>query len=72
MNAIAPGLIDTPLSRNLKKEVLDKLIDAQPTKTMGKPEDVANLVAFLASEHTHFITGQTIYVDGGKNIGAGI
>ncbi len=72
VNSIAPGLIDTPLTQKLEKEVLQKLIDAQPTKTMGKPEDVANVVAFLASEETKFITGQTIYVDGGKSIGAGI
>ncbi|MCX6311189.1 MAG: SDR family NAD(P)-dependent oxidoreductase [Bacteroidetes bacterium] len=71
VNAVAPGLIDTPLSQKLEKDVLQKLIDAQPTRTMGKPEDVANAVAFLASEKTQFITGQTIYVDGGKSIGAG-
>lgn len=72
VNAIAPGLIDTPLTQKLEKDVLQKLIEAQPTKTMGKPEDIANLVSFLASEKTQFITGQTIYVDGGKSIGAGI
>ncbi len=72
VNAVAPGLIDTPLTRALKPEVLEKLIEAQPTRTMGQPEDVANLVAFLASESTRFITGQTIYVDGGKSIGAGL
>lgn len=72
VNAVAPGLIDTPLTQKLEKEVLQKLIEAQPTKTMGKPEDVANVVAFLASEETNFITGQTIYVDGGKSIGAGM
>ena len=71
VNAVAPGLIDTPLSQKLEKDVLQKLIDAQPTRTMGKPEDVANAVAFLASEKTQFITGQNIYVDGGKSIGAG-
>ncbi len=71
VNAVAPGLIDTALTRNLGLAVLQKLIEAQPTRTMGKPEDVANLVAFLASPETHFITGQTIYVDGGKSIGAG-
>lgn len=71
VNAVAPGLIDTPLTQNLKKEILEKLIEAQPTKTMGKPEDVANVVSFLASEKTIFVTGQTIYVDGGKSIGAG-
>lgn len=72
VNAVAPGLIDTPLSQKLEKDVLQKLIDAQPTRTMGKPADVANAVAFLASDATQFITGQTIYVDGGKSIGAGM
>jgi len=72
VNAVAPGLIDTPLTQKLEKDVLQKLIEAQPTRTMGKPEDVANVVSFLASEKTQFITGQTIYVDGGKSIGAGI
>jgi NAD(P)-dependent dehydrogenase (short-subunit alcohol dehydrogenase family) len=72
VNAVAPGLIDTPLTQKLEKDVLQKLIEVQPTRTMGKPEDVANVVSFLASEKTQFITGQTIYVDGGKSIGAGI
>ena len=70
VNAVAPGLIDTPLTQRLPKEVLQKLIDAQPSKSMGCPADVANAVAFLVSESTSFITGQTIYVDGGKSIGA--
>ncbi len=70
VNAIAPGLIDTPLTQKLTTEVLQKLIDAQPSKTMGTPNDVANAVAFLAKADTQFITGQTIYVDGGKSIGA--
>lgn len=72
VNAVAPGLIDSPLTQKLKKEVLEKLIQSQPTKTMGKPEDIANTVSFLVSEKTDFITGQTIYVDGGKSIGAGL
>lgn len=72
VNAVAPGLIDTPLTRALPSEVREKLIQAQPTKNMGKPEDVANVVSFLANEKTRFITGQTIYVDGGKSIGANI
>ena len=72
VNAVAPGLIDTPLTQSLKEDVLAKLINAQPTKTIGSPEDVAHTVAFLADENTKFITGQTIYVDGGKSIGAAI
>ncbi len=72
VNAIAPGLIDTPLTQKLPVDVQEKLIQAQPTKSMGKPEDIANAVAFLSSENTQFITGQTLYVDGGKSIGAGL
>ena len=70
VNAIAPGLIDTPMTQKLEKEVLQNLISQQPSKTIGKPEDVANAVSFLANPGTGFINGQTIYVDGGKSIGA--
>ncbi len=72
VNAVAPGLIDTPLTQKLEQHVLKRLIEAQPTKTMGSTDDVAHVVSFLASDQTRFITGQTIYVDGGKSIGAGI
>lgn len=72
VNAIAPGLIDTPLTQGLKKEVLNNLIEAQPTKSIGQPEDIANAVAFLGSYSTNFITGQTLYVDGGKSIGSNL
>lgn len=72
VNTIAPGLIDTPLTQKLPEDVQEKLIQAQPTKSMGQPEDIANAVAFLCNEQTQFITGQTLYVDGGKSIGAGI
>ena len=72
VNAVAPGLIDTPLARKLPADVQQKLIDAQPTRAMGKPQDVAEAVAFLASDHCQFMTGQVLYVDGGKSIGAGV
>jgi len=72
VNAVAPGLIETQLTQSLPENVLHKLIEAQPTKSIGSPQDVAQVVAFLADDNTKFITGQTIYVDGGKSIGAGI
>jgi NAD(P)-dependent dehydrogenase (short-subunit alcohol dehydrogenase family) len=72
VNCIAPGLIDTPLTQKLPENVQEKLIQAQPKKSMGKPEDIANAVAFLSNEKTKFITGQISYVDGGKSIGAGV
>lgn len=70
VNAVAPGLIDTPLTQKLEPIVLQKLIDTQPSKSMGTPADVAKAVSFLVNADTQFITGQTIYVDGGKSIGA--
>ena len=72
VNAIAPGLIDTPLTKGLREDVLASLIEAQPTKSIGQPEDIANAVAFLGSYKTNFITGQTLYVDGGKSIGSNL
>lgn len=72
VNAIAPGLIDTPLTQGLRKDVLENLIEAQPTKSIGQPEDIANAVSFLGSYKTNFITGQTLYVDGGKSIGSNL
>ena len=72
VNAVAPGLIDTPLTQKLPTDVLEKLINAQPTRTMGSPQDIADMVAFLSSGKAKFITGQVFHVDGGKSIGAGV
>ncbi len=70
VNAVAPGLIDTPMTRSLSPDVYQQLVEAQPGKAAGQPEDVAAAVAFLASEEAGFITGQVLHVDGGKSIGA--
>ncbi len=72
VNAVAPGAIQTPMTDSMPEDDRQKLIEAQPTKSMGQPEDVAHAVAFLADPETQFITGQTLYVDGGKSIGAGV
>lgn len=69
VNVVAPGLIDTELTRNLPEDVRQKLIEAQPTGQMGTSEDIAEMVSFLASEKANFITGQVFHVDGGKSIG---
>jgi len=62
-NAVAPGVIDTDMTKDLPGR--DKLIEAVPMKKAGKPEDVANLVLFLASPVSDYITGEVIRVDGG-------
>jgi 3-oxoacyl-[acyl-carrier protein] reductase len=71
VNAVAPGLIDTPLARSLPEKVRQALIEAQPGKRMGTPEEVAAAVAFLASEEASFVTGQVLNLCGGKSVGMG-
>lgn len=70
VNAVAPGLIDTPMTQALPSDTYQALVNAQPGKHAGTAEDVAAAVCFLASDEAGFITGQTLYVDGGKSIGA--
>ena len=69
VNAIAPGLIDTPILRALTPERLAAQLALQPTGKAGLPEDIAQAVSFFASAHTGFITGQVLFVDGGKSLG---
>ncbi|MFH0133822.1 SDR family NAD(P)-dependent oxidoreductase [Variovorax sp. VaC1] len=69
VNAIAPGLIDTPLLRALSPERLAAQLALQPTGAAGRPEDIAHAVAFFASPSTCFVTGQVLFVDGGKSLG---
>lgn len=69
VNAIAPGLIDTPLLRALSPERLAAQLALQPTGAAGTPEDIANAVVFFASPATCFVTGQVLFVDGGKSLG---
>ena len=65
INAIAPGFIETKMTEVLKDSVKEEIIKTIPLKRMGTPEDVANVVKFLASEDSKYITGQVINVDGG-------
>jgi 3-oxoacyl-[acyl-carrier protein] reductase len=61
VNAIAPGLIDTDMTADLD----GKLLDAVPARRAGRPEEVAACARFLASEQAAYVTGTTLYVDGG-------
>jgi 3-oxoacyl-[acyl-carrier protein] reductase len=72
VNAVAPGLIDTPLLKALTPERLAAQLALQPTGKAGRPDDIANAVSFLAAPRTDFITGQVLLVDGGKSLGGGM
>lgn len=65
VNAIAPGFIETDMTNVLKDEIKEEIAKSIPLKRMGTAQDVANLVKFLASEESSYITGQVINVDGG-------
>jgi len=65
VNAIAPGFIETNMTDILKNEIKEEIAKNIPLKRMGNVEDVANVVKFLASEDSSYITGQVINVDGG-------
>jgi len=64
-NAVAPGFIDTEMTRVLEESVRAKLIEQIPLARLGQPEDVARCVSFLVSEKASYITGQVISVNGG-------
>jgi 3-oxoacyl-[acyl-carrier protein] reductase len=65
VNAVAPGFIDTDMTRKLEAEQRDALIAQIPLNKLGEPSDVANAVAFLASPEAAYITGETLHVNGG-------
>jgi 3-oxoacyl-[acyl-carrier protein] reductase len=65
VNAVAPGFIETDIWANVTAEARASILNMAPLGTIGHPEDVAEAVAFLASDAARYITGQTLNVDGG-------
>ena len=65
VNAVAPGLIRTPMTDAIPDKVMARMLDSIPLKRIVKPEDIANLVRFLTSEDSSYITGQVIGCNGG-------
>lgn len=69
VNVIAPGAIDTPMvhepGKDLSKEIMEEISRRVPLKRIGRPEEVSAAVVFLASEEASYVTGATLYVDGG-------
>lgn len=68
VNCVAPGYIQTEMTEKLDKNILEKMKDNTPLNKLGLSTDVANLVCFLSSELSSYITGQVINVDGGMTI----
>ena len=68
VNGIAPGFVDTEMTQVLSDEVKEAATKQIPLGHFGKPEDIANMAAYLASEKAAYITGQIISVDGGMAI----
>lgn len=65
INVVAPGFINTKMNNNITQEEKEAFAEITPLGRLGSPEDIANAVCFLSSDKASFITGQTLYVDGG-------
>ncbi|GAE29208.1 3-oxoacyl-[acyl-carrier-protein] reductase [Halalkalibacter hemicellulosilyticus] len=65
VNAVAPGFIETDMTDELGEDMKAQLLNQIPLATLGKPEDIANTIRFLASSDANYMTGQTLHVDGG-------
>ncbi|MGH8926937.1 MAG: SDR family oxidoreductase [Acidimicrobiia bacterium] len=68
VNAIAPGLIGTEMSMAIPDEVRNRMVSAIPMGRMGRPEEVAELVAFLGSDASAYITGEVVTIGGGRSL----
>jgi 3-oxoacyl-[acyl-carrier protein] reductase len=68
VNAVAPGIVDTPLFRNFAPEVQQRLKDSVPVRRIGTADDIAHAVAFFLDPAASYITGQTLYVCGGRSL----
>ena len=65
VNCVAPGFIDTDMTRNLPEDYKKQLLNKIPLGKLGSPNDIANAVAFLASDDASYITGETLHINGG-------
>lgn len=71
VNCVAPGLIHTPMWDELPEKDQQFLLSRQPTGKLGEPDDIANTLLFLADDDSGFVTGQVLYVCGGRSLFAG-
>ena len=69
VNCISPGFISTPMTDQINEKHKEAIIAKIPSNRLGKPEDIANAVAFLSSDQSDYINGETIHVNGGMYLG---
>jgi 3-oxoacyl-[acyl-carrier protein] reductase len=69
VNAVAPGFIETDMTEELPDNIRAAMLAAIPMQRLGQPEEIASVVAFLASDAASYITGETIQVNGGMFMG---
>ncbi|MNN11891.1 3-oxoacyl-[acyl-carrier-protein] reductase FabG [compost metagenome] len=68
VNAVAPGIVDTPLFRGFAPEVQARLQKSVPVQRIGSADDIANAVSFFLDPQSSYVTGQTLYVCGGRSL----
>ncbi len=68
VNAVAPGFIDTPILQTIPHKLLDQMRDQVPLKRLGRPQEIANVYAFLASDEASYVNGAVIEVSGGMTV----
>lgn len=66
VNCVAPGICETDMSKLIPQKVIDEYIKEVPFRRLGKAEEIAKTILFLASDESSYITGQTIHIDGGR------
>ncbi|WP_366596104.1 3-oxoacyl-[acyl-carrier-protein] reductase [Bacillus pumilus] len=64
-NVVAPGFIETQMTKKMDQKTLNRMLELIPLKRLGRPDEVANLVTFLASQLSEYITGKVFTIDGG-------
>jgi 3-oxoacyl-[acyl-carrier protein] reductase len=72
VNALAPGFVATPMTDAVPDRIRDKAVAAIPLGRVARPEEIAAVAAFFASDEASYITGQTLLVDGGRTVGLGL
>jgi acetoacetyl-CoA reductase len=69
VNTVSPGYIGTEMVRSIRAEVLEKIVGTIPVKRLGTPEEIASIVAWIASEESGFATGADFSLNGGLHMG---